>query len=629
MKYVELVTDRLGHRGGLFPRERVYHQDFIKTNYKRAMWRSYFSFGPDLGGYLDTHKALAKDFPGNAHLDRMVLDYEIEGDDGTELDETRIHVAQVIRHLTDNLDVPEEWLQVWFSGCKGFHLETGNLFGLEPAPDLPEVLKASVENLLGEGMLDTKMLHKAGLIRLPWSRHNKTGLHKIPLTIIELQSLPAREIREMAEDPPATRQGFQLNPIEEAEPIWAELVEVPRRGVLTFGGGRVGMTLEKHDPTRIVTCMQRLVQNGPRPGKRHTDLLRLASWQWRGGVPLEWAQDNLVQWLGPTIKDEEEEDEFRYHIEHVYEKGKYVYSCQDEVMKAFCSEDCIYHKKKDYAMDIANAQSMAKGYQEFLSKVHAKGLGFDLKQFYPQWSASNKSYRIVPGEVVMITGDTGMAKTACVQNWIIDLGQVTCWLNLEMAEHLVFRRFLQIAAGKTKGELEQLFMRGTEEAVQQHTQMLDHIRMLSVAPNTEQVENMVATMEPEIVVVDTTDAIEVPGAGSNDHFQLKVVMESMRKIAQRYQVVVICIHHINKSGSKEAAEGGGRQLTLNDLTGNRSNVTKVDHVFAIEGMRESPIRILRSLKTRDGSPVQVPLVADFSTFRFGEPDFEGRDNPFE
>lgn len=628
MTYVELATDELKNRGQVAELALVSTPAFIREHHRRSVWRSYFTFDERIKDFLHDKAALNSSYGYTIGLDRIRLDFEKPGDDGSHLEETRREVYYMIEHLLRDMDVQMDWVQVWFSGMKGFHVDLPNLFGLQPSPALPHLLKASLKATVGHPFLDLKPVHAAGLIRLEWTRHHKTGLHKIPLSLQELKELQVEVIREMASAPEESRRGFILAGFEDVEPVWkkeAVTVRVPAR--LSFG--QKGITIQ-HDPTSVVTCMQKLAARGAVPGRRHTDMLRLASWMWRGGVPKEWTRHNLYLWAGPTGMSL---SEIAKHVDTVYDAKKYLYSCHDEVMREFCDERCIYHKLKDYAVTLSDSNQMARGLKDFLEKVHKRGLGFDFRDLFPQWGHGKEPYRVVPGEVFMLTGDTGMTKTAWAQWLILKLRQRTAWLNLEMAEHLVFRRFLQMEHGMSKYEVESLFLKESEEDLLPLTEPLDFIKCMSTAPTVDQMERIVQQLEPEILVVDTSDAIEVPGAGNNEMYQLKKVIEMMRFLAQKYQIIVLPIHHISKQGSRaiNGEERAGktiirRETSLNDLSGNRATVTKADHVFCIEGERRTPRRLLRSLKTRDNEPVEVKLQVNFRAFTFTEPALEG--NPF-
>jgi nucleoside-triphosphatase THEP1 len=414
-----------------------------------------------------------------------------------------------------------------------------------------------------------------------------------------------------------TRRGFALAPCEAVEAIWKDAqtearakvqkVEENRQQRQGFGLPDVAM-----DPSRAVTCMQTAFAEGPKEGSRNRTVLRLVSWMRRNGMPLPIVLLSVQKWA--EREPERDQMDLLRKAEEAYHRG-YAFNCHDEVMNHYCSPRCIYYKKKNLAVELAGPEKMMKDLLSYLRNDKLKA--FNLAAMYGE----KEPYLISPGEVVMVTGDTGLGKSTLVQNWVEDLGKRTVYLNLEMSEKLTFRRFLQMKLRMSKDEVERhLLSLGEEEAFRLARDTADHIRVLSIAPELKDLEKIMIDHQPELLVVDTTDGISVEKAGSNEMAKLGMIVEEMRRIAQEHDIVVVGIHHINKSASRDG------QLDLNSLTGNRSNVTKVDHVIGIEGERASPSRLLRTMKTRDGNPLSIPLVFNTDTFRLEASGI--RDNPW-
>jgi len=593
MYWSEIAVSSLSQRGTAFPEKRLpmfYMGD-------KPVWRSWYRFERDpLRAFLAQNPGMSWQYPDKTHIGLLTLDIDNKVL-GKALDTARFVVEGLLK--ADLLT--EDQLQVWFSGRKGFHIEMMDFYGFEPSMELPLVVKATLMRQWGKLIDPMPLSHPGGLIRLEWTPHQETGLYKIPLEASELFDLNALQVTELALKDNAARrfdlmEGSRCFSSLQGEPfLQHEIAKIePRKRALSLPGeSGVG-----EDPTKVVTCMQHLWHRGAREGHRHQDTLRLASWMWRGGMPQEVALSSLLDW----VQAPDAQKEVRHVVRSVYESKRYFFSCKDPVMAAHCDKRCIFHPQKNYTVSIQSVEDMAEQFGRFRAKVKKNGV-IDLADIMPDCPP----YKILPGECVMLTGDTGMNKTTLVQNWVTRLGMRTIYLNLEMSPHLTFRRFLQIANNMTAEQVNALFDQGYD--VSPYLVGIEHIAMLSVAPTIESVEQIAAQREPQILVVDTTDVIEVPGAGNNEMYQLKKVIEVLRLIAQRHDIVVIGIHHIKKSASESGV------IDLNALAGNRANVTKMDHVFSIMGNRNSSYRELRTLKARDESGISVPFVIDFSTFR--------------
>ena len=553
---------------------------------------SMFAFDYDeLKEFLDQNSYMSKRFNGNVYMKTIILDF-----DGAAVDisQTLVEVRNYVRYIMSYLDVPEEYLKVWFSGYKGFHVELdGRLFGIAPSTTLPEIMKATIYENMNHPLIDMSPVNTAGLIRAPYSKH-KNGTYKtlIPLSELFSQKAPAIGVLIGMEARIISLEW----PEEEPEPVLRRIVAMPK---LTRRNSE-NTTVSAHDPTKLVTCMQLLISQGPKQGRRHQDILRLSSWLWRSGLPKEYAIKALSNWLP--------EEELERIVSNTYEKG-YTYGCKDQVMQEYCSASCIFNKKKDYSMYVQSHDELAKNLANYISLID-QGKGFNLYSLYE--SQTTKEYRILPSSLTLVMADTGIGKSLFVQDMLVKMRRRTLYLNLEMPEALVTRRFIQSANSMTKGEVEDAIRSGQ---VLELASKLDWLKMVSDAPTLEAIERACMQYKPEFVVVDTTDGISVPEAGNNEMWHLRVIIEGLRKIAQSTNTTVFAIHHINKSGSRaisgEDFAETARSISLNDATGNRSNVTKMDHVIAIEGERTSYMRRIKTIKNRDGEPMEINVKFDF------------------
>ena len=553
---------------------------------------SMFAFDYDeLKEFLDQNSYMSKRFNGNVYMKTIILDF-----DGAAVDisQTLVEVRNYVRYIMSYLDVPEEYLKVWFSGYKGFHVELdGRLFGIAPSTTLPEIMKATIYENMNHPLIDMSPVNTAGLIRAPYSKH-KNGTYKtlIPLSELFSQKAPAIGVLTGMEARIISLEW----PEEEPEPVLRRIVAMPK---LTRRNSE-NTTVSAHDPTKLVTCMQLLISQGPKQGRRHQDILRLSSWLWRSGLPKEYAIKALGNWLP--------EEELERIVSNTYEKG-YTYGCKDQVMQEYCSASCIFNKKKDYSMYVQSHDELAKNLANYISLID-QGKGFNLYSLYE--SQTTKEYRILPSSLTLVMADTGIGKSLFVQDMLVKMRKRTLYLNLEMPEALVTRRFIQSANSMTKGEVEDAIRSGQ---VLELASKLDWLKMVSDAPTLEAIERACMQYKPEFVVVDTTDGISVPEAGNNEMWHLRVIIEGLRKIAQSTNTTVFAIHHINKSGSRaisgEDFAETARSISLNDATGNRSNVTKMDHVIAIEGERTSYMRRIKTIKNRDGEPMEINVKFDF------------------
>lgn len=557
-------------------------------------WRSVFRFDmEELSLFLDEHGALNSTYAGSIYLDSHIpLDFDGE--------KARTDVLRLVETLAGkasllNLQLDDRSFRVFLSGGKGYHVWLPvSMFAQSVTPaNIKDTLRLHFGALES---LDLTMYNRAGLIRMPWSIHQKTKRKCIPIAVGQLVH---------AEEQGLDYGGTYALAIGDTGstwmPFWAE------EALFSAGRPELERTRTKvstaHSMTNRISCMQKMVRDEVPEGRRHEYTLRAASWMRRLGVPQEMTEVAMQEWT--RYRDEKDTAKV---VESVYEDS-IEFGCHDHVMDHFCSKSCIFYNQKiGMKPEVRTFSDQLQGLVEFRRRVR-EGRGINLAAIPPLGGLLDEPYWILPGECAIFTGDTGMGKSALVQAIVVHAKRKTLYLNLENAEELMTRRFLQIAkGGVSKHTMDRIVDRDALD--EDDLNMLSHIYQVSVAPTLSDISGMVKDVQPEVLVIDTTDVIEVPEAGHNEMWQLKRIIEEMRKLAAQFEIIVIGIHHINKRSSVE------NKVDLNSLTGNRANVTRMDHVFSITGVRELKKRTIKTLKSRDSEPFSLPIMFDGARMAF-------------
>ena len=556
------------------------------------LWRSVFQYDADeLGPWLDEHRSLTGKYKGKVYADsHVVLDF-----DGPESVTDVLMLSQSL--LAHEATLGQNY-QIWLSGGKGFHVWMPTaLFGKDIKAGQ---IKGTIEQTFGHlKSLDTSMYHRAGLIRMPWSKHQKSGRQVIPVGIHELYQSTQKgwvypQLYEHAEE--NVPEFYTENPTWDKPPVFKPAKLKLERTKVTTSGQIV---------TKRIMCMQAMVSTPPPEGERHDYVLRAASWLRRTGMTQDMVTAAMQQWT----RGADPRDTARA-VDSVFDGGL-EFGCHDPVLDEHCNHKCIFYTQKvGMKATVRPFSDQLEALREFRRKVEA-GKGLNLKRLHPFDKILRKNYWILPGECAVFTGDTGMGKSALVQNIIVAAQRKTLYLNLENSESLMTRRFIQIAMGGVDSEYVDV---AVKESLFPHNvlEKLNCVSQVSSAPDLEGLEAMVKDHQPEILVVDTTDVIEVPQAGNNEMWQLKRIIEVLRKLAASYDIIVLGIHHINKKSSSEG------KIDLNALSGNRANVTKMDHVFALVGIRKMHKRTFKVLKSRDGEMFNADMMFDGSRMYFDE-----------
>ncbi len=262
----------------------------------------------------------------------------------------------------------------------------------------------------------------------------------------------------------------------------------------------------------------------------------------------------------------------------------------------------------DHDEDIPRAYSakeMEEEYRKFVLTDFSK-TAFDLHRLYP----SIPKYQVHPGEVVVFIGDTGLGKTAFVQNLVVNLKMKTLWLSLENHATLQYRRFIQIAHEMSEAAVLEYYNHNTNAL----SKAVSHITSVFVSPKLSEMKRLISCHDPRIVVVDTLDGIVVEGV-KDPVVQVEKSIIQLKGLAQELNVIIIAIHHIPKSAAVDY-RGNHRRLTKHSGKGSSSVEQKADMVIAIEGDEASDIREVRSVKARDEGPFTQFFHFNKETFRY-------------
>jgi hypothetical protein len=253
--------------GGVNRRNNVVRLDEYSPNGHADCFTTYLRFPEAFRAHVE-HNAQqegrdsVKGYRGVAKADYVPLDFDDEDDQGRPFEDVR----RSLRVWEAKYDLPMDAVRVYFSGHKGFHIELPDeLFGgFKASKDIARKLK-TLAMKLGEGAesLDTDIYDTVRLWRTPNTRHAKSGLYKIPVSIEEVFTLTLEDIRELAKQP---RSDFihpdpdEYGPVEALVELWKAIED----GDVDDG--------EHH--TRLDTAS---VLEGVPKGQRDRTLFRFAS----------------------------------------------------------------------------------------------------------------------------------------------------------------------------------------------------------------------------------------------------------------------------------------------------------------------------------------------------------------
>jgi len=587
---IEVVQGKINKRNQLTTLD-IYSELQNKNAFKEEMYRSYYSFDKTYYDFVQKNKTV-KGFDGLVYIDTITIDI-----DKGEADEEGIQ--HYVRYALDelfNFGIDNNHVNIWFSGS-GYHIELLNVFGFQPSKLLHEKVRATMNEYFSFG---DNIYDKTRVIRSKWSLNTKTNLYKVYIPLKDIWDMSYEDVCKVAKSKKAynkyraSKENFSLN-LNTDNNIEPYL----QRHILSgkeYTNAKQQGPLNRGNTNSVVTCMQHVFNEGPSKGSRNMKLMRMASSYKRAGIPLLVSLNGLQTWANGEMDNKE----VLRTVSNVYDNN-YTYGCDDSIMSEYCDPKCIFFKRKDYMLDIKDVSSLEDNFKLYVQNDMTKK-SINMKDIFDDC----QDYSFKPGELVIFSGDTGMGKTAFVQNIVTRAKKDTLFLSLEMSEVLTWRRFVQIAWNKPKEWVYEQYKSNPDKSLGED---LKHIKIMTIAPEIEAVKKVIAQHEPNILVVDTTDELQVDRFDGEIQKQ-NVIIDALKGIAQRNNTTIFAIHHVNK------ASGQQNTIGLHSLKGSSNVVQKADKVIVLKGNRNEVYRTIVSEKSRDEGRFEMISVFDSETMTF-------------
>ena len=577
MKYVEIAVGSPRNRGTLVERSELHR--YIPTD-GNALYRSVYLYDEDAKKYADS-KGTLKGYHGKRGIDNVLID--IDRQDNSD-EYTLKQLRSTLAHLKV-LEVLDESIQCYFSGT-GYHIViTNKVFNFQSSGSLPYQVKQTMSSIF-DG-IDASIYMRSGIYRVAHTKNQKTGLYKIPITLNEAYNSTYEEIYKLAKD---SRIEYPYELLDG---------DCELEGYICLDVPKIGQQGKVSEPTKVVPCVQTMLRNGPVSGSRHNTLLRIASYLKRNGIPSEYAKAVLLHWNNNVLNEESIIEK----TESVY-NGNYMYSCQDALMKEHCQTKCIYFKNKNYHINVKDADTLQKEYEERL-ETNFRGRTIPLSDMFGLHGFDTQIY---PGELVTIFGPTGSNKTTLAQNLALgvdfkndrinrDWQIPTLFLSLELSAWYMHRRHLQIVSGLSKEEVNDNY----KEIYKQHADELRHLQIQTVSPTLTSIQDKIKELNPYCVVVDYIDLVETPRDIKGEYEQIKYISHNLSNMAVNLDVIIIQISQV----SREYSRNDILDLYAGKGSGAIENASR--KVIGLNGQANTNVKHVNMYKNTDGELFDVEV----------------------
>lgn len=257
---------------------------------------------------------------------------------------------KLIDFFTQELDVQESDIWVYFSGSKGFHiLISAGALGITPAKDLHKAFKhiaGYAIHRLGLTSLDTVVYTAYRMLRLPNSIHAKTRLFKIELSIDEIRNKTLEEIKTMAAMPrkelPYTNKERQeaLGIRHKAAAFYQDKLQEYQQAAAT-ANARYEKEEFNFKKGRPPVCVSDILNGGwKKEGDRNQATVQLACYYKDAGHTQEETTEILTEWV------------------QKFSSASSEYQLQQRVANTRSVIDAVYSKDNEYKFGCAFIRSL-------------------------------------------------------------------------------------------------------------------------------------------------------------------------------------------------------------------------------------------------------------------------------
>lgn len=193
-------------------------------------------------------------------------------------------------------------------------------------------------------------------------------------------------------------------------------------------------------------------------------------------------------------------------------------------------------------LPVKSMSEMEEDYIAFLNRSEERSL--NLGRWLPSFNLCARG--MVPGELIVVMADTGVGKTAILQNIAYHSKLPTLMFELELPGTLMFERFVQLEAKLPGDDVAMLYKRGTPPPWR-----MDHVFVCSESKmNPAEMERIINLSElkmgirPAVVMVDYVGLLSAPGASRYE--RVSAAAEQMKVLAKSTDVVFIIASQVKR-----------------------------------------------------------------------------------
>ena len=414
--------------------------------------------------YNDSHFETWKKTRSFAGMDGVVTNRIFFDFDSEDLESTRKDALEVISRLIA-FSIDPKNVQVCFSGQKGFSVSVKIDKFLNP--DQLKVLTSKIAE--GIETYDPIVYDNQRIIRLPGTKHQKSGLYKLPLETEELENLSIDEIKSLAsnyDEIDSRLQNFKWDAVHATDNLLA-LSAVDQTKKATVKPKKINMELTdlnlKDKPRWMPSCKYAIQEGFFENGHRRESLMILAATYKAQGFSL----DHIYRMLKASAQKQEEiTGEERFPDDETYRVAEQVtsdkwkggqYTCKTHpILMGICQNlgpnACVHNAEGE--QEVYHAKDVSKLFKHYAKHIDSN----TIKTGVP---VIDENIRMTIGMHVGILASPGAGKTSLLLEILENTskqGITSFFFSMDMYGPLIYQKQIQRLTGMRDFEIFKLIL---------------------------------------------------------------------------------------------------------------------------------------------------------------------------
>lgn len=569
------LTKTVRDKGNLVAPEEV---DGLIDDRTIDWYYSPFYYGEDAKDYFEEHDRSIKGYTGDAWTNTLYWDLDCKED----FEKVRESAKLLVRFLEDN--GYGDGIEVYFSGNKGVHvfLHTENKF--TPAQTKQICYNVAVEAGVSHDVFDTSVYNVNRIFRVPLTKHQSSGLYKIPLEPEAVDSMSEEDIRKLAKKPIDFEYEIAEVDAQDLLDQFGQIKEIKVNNVVDMEEVRklYGSDFNPMDcPPDKRRCIYVLENGYFGSGERENATIRLAAYYNAHDKSREEARDLILTSLRnrslnyPDLNPWNESDVDR-NLDQVYSDNWNggAYSCKtDHYLASKCDVGggCCADEKQTEKLNVRTIGGLIADYKDYANQALLE---------YPKTGIEwlDTKVRLRPKNFSIINGANGSGKTSIALQIMENLNKQEMYhmfFSLDMANTSLFEKLGARYTNYSQRDIEAIF--------NPHTR--DEEKMAEIA-------EVVAEKMP-YTIFDFTSSC------TSEHIEHTLATLKRRKI-QPVDIQLAFVDYagrVTSDGDSDFANATKIALAANDIA-KRTNthIVYISQVPRDEGDHTKPLRSSRVAK---------------------------------